>query len=155
MIYYLMLDYLAEVTMSIMRKQRARDPWEGNARDFIPMMGDILPDCVENQIRVIANAGGVNVEGCRDALLEVARTTGLAGKVRVGVVIGDDILDRLPELIESGHALENMETGEPLTAILDRVQSANAYIGAAPIVEALERRSEEHTSELQSRGHLV
>jgi len=136
---YLMLDYLAEVTMSIMQKQRARDPSEGYARDFIPMMGDILPDCVENQIRVIANAGGVNVEGCRDALLEVARTTGLAGKVRVGVVIGDDILDRLPELIESGHALENMETGEPLTEILDRVQSANAYIGAAPIVEALER----------------
>lgn len=136
---YLMLDYLAEVTMSIMQKQRARDPSQGYARDFVPLMGEILPDCVEKSIRVVANAGGVNLEACRDAVITEARKAGLAGKVRVGTVIGDDILDRLQDLIARGHELRNMDTGRPLTDVLDRVQSANAYIGAAPIVEALRR----------------
>jgi hypothetical protein len=136
---YLMLDYLAEVTMSIMQKQRSRDPSQGYARDFIPLMGQILPDCVERGIRVIANAGGVNLAGCRDALLEEARSAGLQGKVHIGVVSGDDILERLPDLIERGHLLENMETGRPITDLIDRVQSANAYIGAAPIVTALQK----------------
>src|SRR5690606_23577379 len=83
---YLMLDYLAEVTMSIMQKQRSRDPSQGYARDFIPLMGEILPDCVERGVRVVANAGGVNLEACRDAVLEEARKAGLAGRVRVGTV---------------------------------------------------------------------
>ncbi len=136
---FLMLDYLAEVTMSILQKQRARDPAQGYARDFVPLMGRILPDCVERGIRVVANAGGVNVEGCRDAVLAEARRAGLAGRVRVAAIIGDDILDRLPDLIARGHALRNMDTGEPLEPVLDRVESANAYIGAAPIVDALDR----------------
>jgi hypothetical protein len=134
---YLMLDYLAEVTMSIMQKQRARSPALGYARDFVPLMGEILPAVVQRGIRVIANAGGVNPEGCRDAVLDEARKAGVGGAARVGVVTGDDILDRLPELLERGVELRNMETGEPLSAVLDRVQSANAYIGARPIVDAL------------------
>jgi hypothetical protein len=134
---YLMLDYLAEVTMSIMQKQRARKPELGYARDFVPLMGEILPDVLERGIRVIANAGGVNPIGCRDAVLEEARRVGLGGRARIGTVTGDDILDRLPALIEGGVELRNMETGEPLSTVLDRVQSANAYIGARPIVEAL------------------
>jgi len=136
---YLMLDYLAEVTMSILQKQRSRDPSQGFARDFVPLMGEILPDCVEKNIRVLANAGGVNLPACRDAVLEQARKAGLQGKVRVGVVHGDDILDRLEDLLARGHELRNMDTGRPLTDVLDRVQSANAYIGAGPMVEALER----------------
>lgn len=136
---FLMLDYLAEVTMSILQKQRSRDPSQGYARDFVPLMGEILPDCAERGIRVIANAGGVNLEACRDAVLAEARKAGLAGRVRIGVVVGDDILDRLPELIARGHELRNLDTGEPLETVLDRVQSANAYIGARPIVQALER----------------
>ncbi|HLU29155.1 MAG TPA: acyclic terpene utilization AtuA family protein [Glycomyces sp.] len=136
---YLMLDYLAEVTMSILQKQRSRDPSQGYARDFVPLMGEILPDCVEKNIRVLANAGGVNLPACRDAVLEQARKAGLQGKVRVGVVHGDDILDRLEDLLARGHELRNMDTGRPLTDVLDRVQSANAYIGAGPMVEALER----------------
>ena len=134
---YLMLDYLAEVTMSIMQKQRARDPAYGYARDFVPLMGDILPAVVERGIRVVANAGGVNPDGCRDAVLETARAAGVGGRARIGVVTGDDILARLPDLLERGVELRNMETGEPLSTVLDRVQSANAYIGARPIVEAL------------------
>jgi hypothetical protein len=136
---YLMLDYLAEVTMSIMQKQRARDPAQGYARDFVPLMAEILPDCVEKNIRVIANAGGVNVTGCRDAVLDVARKANLAGRVRVAAVTGDDIMDRLDDLIARGHELRNMETGRPLADVRDRIQSANAYIGARPIVEALRR----------------
>jgi hypothetical protein len=136
---YLMLDYLAEVTMSIMQKQRSRKPELGYARDFVPLMGEILPAVVERGIRVIANAGGVNPAGCRDAVLEEARRVGLGGRARIGVVTGDDILERLPELLQRGVELRNMETGEPLSTVLDRVQSANAYIGARPIVEALRR----------------
>ena len=135
---FLMLDYLAEVTMSIMQKQRARDPAQGYARDFVPLMGEILPDCVDRNIRVIANAGGVNPRGCAERVLETARQAGLGGRVGVGIVSGDDILERLPDLIARGHALKNMDDGRPLAAVLDRVQSANAYIGARPIVQALD-----------------
>lgn len=136
---YLILDYLAEVTMSILQKQRSRDPGQGFARDFVPLMREILPDCVERDIRVIANAGGVNITGCRDRVLEQAREIGLSGRVRVGVVTGDDVLDRLPALLAGGHELRNMDTGRPLSDVLDRVQSANAYFGAPPVVEALAR----------------
>jgi Acyclic terpene utilisation family protein AtuA len=134
---YLMLDYLAEVTMSIMQKQRSRNPQAGYARDFVPLMGEILPAVVERGIRVIANAGGVNPAGCRDAVLEEARRAGLQGRARIGMITGDDILERLPDLLARGVELRNMETGEALSTVLDRVQSANAYIGARPIVEAL------------------
>ena len=138
---YLMLDYLAEVTMSILQKQRMRDPTQGYARDFVPLMGEILPDCAERNIRVVANAGGVNLEACRDAVLAEARKAGLAGRVRVGVVVGDDIMPRLRQLIDAGHTLDNLDTGRPLTDVLEQVQSANAYIGAQPIVEALRRHA--------------
>ncbi|MBW3630083.1 MAG: DUF1446 domain-containing protein [Gemmatimonadetes bacterium] len=135
---YLMLDYLAEVTMSILQKQRARDPAAGYARDFVPLIADILPRIVERGIRVIANAGGVNPLGCRDAVLEVARNAGVRD-LRVGVVTGDDILPRLGELMDRGVELRNMETDEPLATVLGEVQAANVYVGAKPMVEALAR----------------
>ena len=134
---YLMLDYLAEVTMSILQKQRARDPQAGYARDFVSLMQEILPDCVEKDIKVLSNAGGVNVTGCAEAIGDTARNSGLSGKVKIGVVTGDDILDKLDQFIADGVAVNNMETGEPLSAIRDKVQSANVYLGAAPLVEAL------------------
>ncbi len=134
---YLMLDYLAEVTMSIMQKQRSRDPNAGYAKDFIPLMKQILPACVERNIRVTANAGGVNVGGCAEAVREVARDLGLAGKLRIGIVTGDDIMPRLDELLGRGIELRNMDTEEPLASVRDRIQSANAYLGAWPMVEAL------------------
>ena len=134
---YLMLDYLAEVTMSIMQKQKTRDRAAGYARDFVPLMKRILPTCVERNIKVTANAGGVNVKACAAAVREVARELGLAGKSKIGIVTGDDILDRIDELIGRGIELHNMDTGEPLSTVRDRIQSANAYLGAAPIVEAL------------------
>ena len=136
---YLMLDYLAEVTMSILQKQRSRDPNAGYARDFVSLMKEILPDCVEKDIKVLSNAGGVNVSGCAEAIRETAREQGLAGKVKIGVVTGDDILGRLEEFAETGVDIKNMETGEPLSAIRDKVQSANVYLGAIGLVEALSK----------------
>ena len=134
---YLMLDYLAEVTMSIMQKQKARDPNAGYAKDFVPLMKRILPACVERGIRVTANAGGVNVRGCAEAVRQVARELGFAGKVRIGIVTGDDIMDRLDGFLADGIELRNMDTGEGLATVRDRIQSANVYLGAWPMVEAL------------------
>ncbi len=136
---YLMLDYLAEVTMSIMQKQRSRDPAAGYAKDFVPLMKQILPACVERDIRVTANAGGVNVEGCASAVKEVARELGLGGRLKIGIVTGDDIMPRIDELLARGVALQNMDTGAALDTVRDQIQSANVYLGAAPMVEALNR----------------
>lgn len=132
---YLMLDYLAEVTMSILQKQKERDPNMGYARDFVGAIESVLGPVTERGVRVVANAGGVNPPACAAAVRAAAAKQGKS--LRVGVVTGDDLLPRLDELLASGHALENMETGEPLSTIRDRVLSANAYIGSEPIVDAL------------------
>ena len=134
-----MLDYLAEVTMSIMQKQRARDPQMGYARDFVPLMREILPACVARNIRVTANAGGVNPPACAAAVRDVARELGLAGRLQIGIVTGDDILERLDDFLARGIELRNMDTGALLATVRDRIQSANVYLGAQPIVEALQR----------------
>ncbi|MEO5818737.1 MAG: acyclic terpene utilization AtuA family protein [Gemmatimonadaceae bacterium] len=136
---YLMLDYLAEVTMSILQKQKERDQNMGYARDFLGAMESVLPAVVERGVKVIANAGGVNPVACARAVLGVAAKAGAQGRLRIGVVTGDDLLPRIDELIAAGHPLTHMETGEPLSAVRDRVLSANAYIGSTPIVEALAR----------------
>jgi len=88
---------------------------------------------------VIANAGGVNPVACAEAIRDLAASRGAGGRVRIGVVTGDDLLPRLDDLIARGHTLANMDTGEPLSRVRDRVLSANAYIGSTPIVEALRR----------------
>jgi hypothetical protein len=136
---YLMLDYLAEVTMSILQKQKERDPSMGYARDFVGAIESVLPAIVERGVRVVANAGGVNPPACAAAIRKLAESKGVGDKIRIGVVTGDDLLGRIDELIAAGHPLANMETGEPLSTIRDRVLSANAYIGSTPIVEALSR----------------
>jgi len=136
---YLTLDYLAEITMSIMQKQKSRDPNAGYARDFLHVIGRVLPKCLAHNIKVVANAGGVNPDACVAGLADVVKKLGLAGEVKVGVVSGDDIMDRLDDLIARGIELKNMETGEPLSGIRDRVQSANVYFGGAPIADALDR----------------
>jgi hypothetical protein len=134
---YLMLDYLAEVTMSILQKQKERDPSLGYARDFIGAMESVLPAVLQRGVKVVANAGGVNPAACGAAVKAMAGTAGAKGGLRIGVVTGDDLLDRLDQLISAGHPLANMETGEPLSTVRDRVLSANAYLGSEPIVEAL------------------
>jgi hypothetical protein len=134
---YLMMDYLAEVTMSILQKQKSRDPKLGYARDVVPLMERILPAVVDRDIRVTTNAGGVNPEACAEAIAAAGRRLGLGGKLRIGVVTGDDILGRLDDFLARGIELRDMDSGRPLSDVRARVVSANAYLGAHPVVEAL------------------
>ena len=133
---YLTLDYLAEVTMSIMQKLKSRNPEMGYATDFVEMVRRVLPQCREKGIKIVANAGGVNPQACRRAVAEVIRELGMSG-IRIGIVEGDDILDDLKSLIDGGEPFNNMDNGEPLEPYLAQVKTANVYIGAEPIVEAL------------------
>src|SRR6266567_5520122 len=113
---YLTLDYLAEVTMSILQKQRSRDPRAGYARDFVEMIGRGASEIVERNIRVVANAGGVNPEACSDAAAKALQHRG----VKIGVVAGDDILGCLDPLLNRGVEMRNLDTGEPLASIRSR-----------------------------------
>jgi hypothetical protein len=133
----MMMDYLAEVTMSILQKQKSKDPNLGYARDLVPLMEQILPTIVEKGIKVITNGGGVNPIACAEAILVVAKKLGIKS-LKVGVVVGDDILDRIDELVAKNILLKNMETGESVSTVRARLQSANVYFGAFPIVEALQ-----------------
>ena len=128
---YLTLDYLAEVTMSILQKQKKADPALGYARDFPPLIGRLAKKLKSRGVRVVANAGGVNPRACA---AEVRR---LAPELRVAIVTGDDVLNRINDMLTRGIELRNMDTGEPLTTIRQHVSSANAYIGAFPLAEAL------------------
>lgn len=135
---YMMLDYLAEVTMSIMQKQKLKDPKLGYAKDLIPLFDEILPDLVQKNIKVITNGGGVNPLACRDAIFDVAKKKGITN-LKIGVVYGDDILSEINILAQKGIHLDNMETGEKLSSIRKNLMSANVYFGARPIVEALQQ----------------
>lgn len=135
---YLVMDYLAEVTMSIMQKQKMRNEHYGYARDFVEVIEAILPEIAEKGIKVISNAGGVNPEACKDALLKVTKGQGHKD-IKVAVVDGDDILDDIDALIDEGHHLNNMETGEPVETVKDKLLSANVYFGCRPVVEALKQ----------------
>ncbi|MFA3781435.1 acyclic terpene utilization AtuA family protein [Melioribacteraceae bacterium 4301-Me] len=138
---YLVMDYLAEVTMSILQKQKNKNPNLGYAKDIPDLMRKILPITKEKNIKIITNGGGVNPEACADAVLKVAKEIGLAN-LKVAVVLGDNIIDKIDELISSGYYLNNMETSEPITKIRDKLLSANVYFGAFPIVEALKLGAE-------------
>ncbi len=128
---YLILDYLAEVTMSILQKQKEADPKLGYARDFPPLMARIAKLMKEREVKVIANAGGVNPVACAQ---EVRR---IAPNLKVAIVLGDDVFGRIDDFLGDGLSMRNMDTGAPLVTIRDRILSANAYIGAFPLAEAL------------------
>lgn len=133
---YLMMDYLAEVTMSIMQKQKLKNPALGYAKDLIDTIEQILPHLVKKNIKLITNGGGVNPFAARDKIFEVAQKLGITG-LKVGVVAGDNILTRIDELVTQGHEMKQMETGEPINTVKEKLLSANVYLGAFPIVEAL------------------
>jgi hypothetical protein len=132
---YVTLDFLAEITMSIMQKQRARDPEAGYARDFITQVEASLELLLKGDVKVVTNAGGVNPAACRRAVIAAAVKQGRT--VNVAAVMGDDLLSRLAELNDADASLDNMEDGRPFAAVRDSVSSANAYFGAWPVVEAL------------------
>src|SRR5882724_3686368 len=134
---YLTLDYLAEITMSILQKLRARDPCAGYAHDFVGVVKRSARDIVENGVKVITNAGGINPDACQEAVAAVLRTANYTERLKIGVVKGDDIMPRLNEFLDRGIELRNLDTGEPLSSIRSRVLSGNVYFGAVPIAEAL------------------
>jgi hypothetical protein len=133
---YIGMDYLAEVTLSIMMRQKLKDPRLGYATDFIDFVHRVLPEARERGVRILSNAGGLNPRACRERIFSVARELGVRG-LRVGVVEGDDVLPRLAELVAAGHELANMDTGEPMAPMVGRMTSANAYLGARPVMQAL------------------
>jgi hypothetical protein len=134
---YLVMDYLAEVTMSILQKQKNKNPDLGYARDIPGLMKKILPICKEKGIKVITNGGGVNPVACAEAIIKVAKDIGIKN-LKIGVVVGDDIKDKIDDVISAGCELNNMETGESVKTVKDKILSANVYFGAFPIVEALQ-----------------
>ncbi|HUP58771.1 MAG TPA: acyclic terpene utilization AtuA family protein [Bdellovibrionota bacterium] len=136
---YVMMDYLAEVTMSILQKQRLKDARRGYAHDFVPLMARALPLLRKKGVRLVANAGGLNPAECAEALLKAAADAGIAD-LRIGVVRGDDLMPRMSEL--SGVKFSHFETGAAAPDGGPRLLSANAYLGAFPIAEALERGAE-------------
>src|SRR5262245_16776790 len=135
---YVILDYLAEITMSILQKQRQKNPALGYAHDFVPLVRAALPLLTEQKVRLIADAGGLNPLGCAGALVEVAREAGYPD-LRVGIVYGDDLMPQLDRLAAEGIDLSHFETGVSQSEIPGPITSANAYFGAFPIAEALDR----------------
>ncbi len=134
---YLTLDYLAEVTLSIMQRQKLKNPNAGYARDFIDLVGRILPEIQNDGLKVITNAGGVNPNSCRDELLKLSKSTG--NPIKIGVIQGDDIFPTLANLRKQGVSFENMDTGDSFDSIVNKVYSVNVYINSSTIAEALDK----------------
>ena len=136
---YLTLEYLAELTMSILAVQKQRNPRAGHATDFIDVLdrlGPILRD--QPRLKIVTNAGGMNPIACAEMAAEVLARHGLDDRT-IGIVSGDDLFPRLDELIADGHTFDHLDSGLSLASVRDRVVSANAYLGAKPIADALAR----------------
>jgi hypothetical protein len=137
-IQYLCCDHLAELTMSILNKQKARNPKLGYTTDIVPLLRGVLPRAYERGIKIISNAGGANPRACTEEVIKLCRELKLYG-LKVATVTGDDIMDRIDDLLAKGVPLANMDTGQPLAEVRDRITQANVYIGCEGIVEALEK----------------
>jgi hypothetical protein len=138
---YICFDALAELTMAILQKDRMRNPEGGYTRDLPSFMRLILPIAREQGIKLITNAGGMNPKGAAAAVRGVARDLGM-DDLRVGVVSGDDITSRLDDLRSDGTTLAHLDTGASIDTVRDRVVFAVAYLGAQPIVDALQREAD-------------
>lgn len=141
---YLTIEHLAELTMSILARQREKDPQAGYAEDFLEILRSLLPELTRQpQLKIIANSGGVNPPACARAAAAILFEAGLE-QFPVACVTGDDLLPRLDQLLADGHELANLETGMPLAELLASrkggladVVAASAYLGAQPIAQAL------------------
>lgn len=138
---YLTLEYLAELTMSILAGMKRKDPETGFATDFIDVLtrlASILQ--AQSKLKIVTNAGGMNPHACAKQAKAALVKAGLSRKI--GVVSGDDLFPRLDELLADGQEFRNLDTGETLAGIRDKVVSANAYLGAEPIAAALKAGAE-------------
>jgi len=140
-LHYLTLEYLAELTMSILAIQKQRDPNAGYATDFLDVLERLCPILQgQRTLKIVTNAGGMNAESCARKSGAVLERAGMS-HAKVAVVSGDGLLPKLDELLGQGVTLDNLDTGAPLSEIRERVVSANAYLGARPIAEALAREA--------------
>jgi hypothetical protein len=134
---YLTLEYLAELTMSILALQKLRNPQAGFATDFLDVLERLTPILrTQPNLKIITNAGGMNPADCAAKAVTVLARGGLKDR-SIAAISGDDLLPELDDLIERGHLLANLDSGEPISTIRSRHVSANAYLGAGPIVDAL------------------
>ena len=135
-VQYIGSDHLAELTLAILQKDRARDPSLGYARDMLPMLAELYPLGRDRNVKFVLNAGGLNPEGGAAALVASFRKLNLHSKI--AVVTGDSVLERIDELAAAGEAFAHLDTGANISSVRERLVFASAYLGAAPIVEALE-----------------
>src|SRR5947207_2776520 len=135
-VQYVASDHLAELTLAILQKDRQRYPNLGYTRDLVPMLADLLPIAIPRGVKFVLNAGGLNPMAAREVLLGALKKFGL--KLKVGVVLGDSVQERLDELQAAGVSLAHMDTGEDIATVRDRLVFASAYLGARPLVEALD-----------------
>lgn len=134
---YLCFDYLAELTMALLQRQKMKNSDAGYIPDAVQCMNALLPQARERGTRLISNGGGVNIRAAAQRIVENARKDGLAG-ARIALVEGDDLLGKLDSLTSSNVPLTNMDTGdEDFSAIRSRVVSANVYTDSSGIVESL------------------
>lgn len=138
---YLTIEHLAELTMSILARQREKDPSSGYAEDFLDILRSLIPALQQQpQLKIIANSGGMNPPACARAAAQILSEAGLGDRA-IGCVTGDDLLPRLPDLLAAGCAFKNLDTGLDLQFAIHNLQtkvaSANAYLGARPIANAL------------------
>lgn len=134
---YLSCDYLAELTMSILQRQKNKNPQAGFARDFVSLFDSVAEDASEQGVKIITNAGGVNVEGIVESLSEVVKNKKI-NNYKIGYVTGDSLLEKIPKLMADGYEFINSDDGRKLSEIKDKILNANVYFGHEPIVEALE-----------------
>jgi hypothetical protein len=132
---YVTMDFLAEITMSILRKQQLKNPAMGYAKDFLTQLETCMPLMVEKNVKVITNAGGINPVGLGREILAMAGRFGY--DIKIGVVYGDDVSGQLYELTAAGEKFTNMETGANFDGVRHKITSANVYLGAEPVVAAL------------------
>lgn len=134
---YMAMDFLAELTLSIMQRQKLRNPKAGYARDFINIMDQVVEEAHKKNTRIITNAGGTNILSAVDALANVIKKKNIKG-YKIGYVLGDDIMAKIPEYLAQGIPFINTDNGRKLEEIVDKIVNVNVYHGHEPIEKCLE-----------------
>lgn len=138
---YLGCDYLAELTLSIMQRQKLKNPAMGYARDFVGLVKEIGREAYEKNIKILTDAGGMNIDGCVKEVSNTLKEQGV-DNFKIGYVTGDDMLARLPEMMKQGIAFNNMDDVGDFNEIKDKIVNANVYYGHEPIVECLKQEAD-------------
>lgn len=138
-INYMACDYLAELTLSIMERQKLKNPKAGYATDFIGLMKEIGKTAYEKNIKIITNAGGMNITGAVEAVSDTLKAQGVSEGYKIGYVLGDDIKDQIIKMYDEGYEFTNLDESGNFSDIKDKILNANVYYGHEPIVECLEQ----------------